>query len=230
MRLIFCAALVVMIASGALSVRRYNLSQSVTIVSGEWSDACPCKIVCTCWSHKRSTTASCINLQVFRFHARGAEQPIFESTAVLLNTPISPFDAPRPDTLYIDRSSASQSPQIVSFFKSRFHLWPRNGVRLVPITSEFAADRQYVSIAGILDYKIKRENGLLLDDDVRNSMYSWLSRPEQWRAANVKLRIGDQETSYAGSNALHAQLELHDTESERGGFRRRDTQQCFRAD
>lgn len=177
--------------------------------SGTWSDACPCKIPCSCWRSERASVARCLNVQIYapRMTDGGISAkhgPVF----VLVGVPAAPYLSPSSFSLFIDARMPKSTIEFMSdFFEDNYGIQPGTG-RIVPIKTALRPDSQSVKIPGILNYEV-RLSSQDVDADVRQFLYPWLDRPQQWetRAVSYTSTAGKVD-KFSGTNALSAGFNL----------------------
>ncbi|MGA8491414.1 MAG: hypothetical protein WB711_13390 [Terriglobales bacterium] len=93
------------------------------------------------------------------------------------------------------------------FFEDNYGIQPGTG-RIVPIKTALRPDSQSVKIPGILNYEV-RLSSQDVDADVRQFLYPWLDRPQQWetRAVSYTSTAGKVD-KFSGTNALSAGFNL----------------------
>jgi uncharacterized protein DUF1326 len=193
-------------------------------VTGVWSDACPCKIACPCWSTNHSQAKYCVNVQVFSLSGQLEGRTLNHSILALLNYPAKAFEAPQPYLLYADADTTPELQEaIIRLFANEYHLSPSQGLRLAALNSSFSPASQKVNIPGILKYDVTAPSSLSarrLDSDVRDHLYSWLYDSEQWSVRNLTLKLGRKKISYKGTNSIAAKVaysRLLDTNLDQAG-------------
>src|SRR5271165_4625343 len=88
------------------------------LLSGTWSDACPCKPPCPCWRTRKSNVPACVNLQLYRpdseqDNSRSASHSAF----LLVGTPERSYQAPTSYVLYFDTHTPEATRVSLVFFK-----------------------------------------------------------------------------------------------------------------
>lgn len=205
-----CPALAILARPQPQTLPGPVLARDDVELTGTWSDACPCKIPCPCWSKGRSSTAQCANIQVFRLDGHLGALLLRNLVCVLINHSLEPFEQPVPRVLYVDESGGRELGEATfRFFRGRLGRGPTDGVRLIAIQGQFSPRVQRVTIPGILDYEVcaaASGSSLGLDRDLRDHLYPWLQEPEQWIARKVNLHLDKEKASYEGTNAISARF------------------------
>jgi hypothetical protein len=120
--------------------------------------------------------------------------------------PKKPYDAPSPDTLYID--SALPTLQIARIERLVARVF--GDVRTMRTPVRFSDDDQGLEIPGVLQYAVRRGT-TSPPDEVANYLYVWLSKPVQDIALNVQYNEpGHLAIRYSGTNSLSAEFRLTD--------------------
>jgi hypothetical protein len=181
--------------------------------SGAWSDACPCKIPCSCWRSERANVARCVNVQVYAPKlADGGEGTKHGPVFVLVGVPATPFLSPSSFSLFIDARMPKSTVDLMSdFFEDNYGIQPGTG-KIVPIKTALYPDSQTVKIPGALSYQVR----LLSEDvdpNVKEYLYPWLGEPRQWRTRAVHYTSSAGKVDkFSGTNALSAGFNLGEPE------------------
>jgi hypothetical protein len=187
------------------AARRPNVEP--TYILGKWSDACPCHIPCPCWRTSRASARVCLNVHVFRItRDESSDSNLAGLTFVVLMKPNAAYEDPSPRSLYIDSGvPTQQAAEIESLVERLF-----GRLQSVRAHIRFSEDHdiQRVKISGVLDYKV-RTAGAGPAEEVRKYMYTWLSKPVQGVALDVRYKEpGHEPIHYSGTNSISAEFRL----------------------
>ena len=190
---------------GCSSLLLYALSgaPSASIISGSWSDACPCNIPCPCWSKHQSSAQFCTNFHVFKIRS-GSYQGIdlARSVFVLANLPRAPRQAPVADTLFVGTADEKKALAIENLVREVFSFSPSR-VLLTSIQFRESVKKQELLIHGVLHYKIDFEVQRPLSNEVSENLYPWLSDTKQGIVKSVIYSPKQGEAiEYSNTNAL----------------------------
>jgi hypothetical protein len=180
-------------------------SSPKTYLSGTWSDACPCKIPCSCWKTLRSSASLCVNFQVFKI-----EDGVYDGedlagvVFVVLNEPGASGEAPLPHTVFLPNLEKNKSAALEKAVNDLLNLRTARVVHSA-IKHVLNHNEQKVEIPGILKYDIY-VNGNYPSKDVSDHVYSWLSNPKQGHTKSV-IYLPDG-VKYSKTNALFARFKI----------------------
>jgi hypothetical protein len=173
------------------------------VISGTWSDACPCSIPCPCWSKNQSRAELCVNFHVFKITGGGYNGVKLENNIfVLENSPTAPRQRPAAHTLYVGTTSTAESEAIEQFVKRSLGMSPTRVLR-VRINFEERHHTLAVNIPDVLSYKISFERNRPLSSEVEQNLYPWLSNPRQGiTTAVIYTPRAGTFVKYSSTNAL----------------------------
>lgn len=178
-------------------------------ISGTWSDACPCKIPCPCWSNHESSAQVCTNFHVFRietgsYHGVDLSGSVF----VLLNLPKGVRQRPIANTLFVNADDPRRAETIERGFRDLFAFAAPKVLR-APIHYSQSGRRQTVLIPGLLSYNLSFEREQRLSPDVSLNLYHWLSNARQGFVQSVLYYPErDERVEYSNTNAISAQFRV----------------------
>lgn len=174
-----------------------------TIISGKWSDACPCKIPCPCWKTHKSAARRCVNFHVFHIQSgQYSGVDLAGSIFVLVNLPLALGQAPVPATLFIDTADLKKASAIEDSLRTLFGFTPAN-VTVAPIRYRESGKTERLWIPGLLSYKVSFEHKRSLSSEVSENLYEWLSDPKQGLVESlIYLPQGQDPVEYSQTNAL----------------------------
>jgi hypothetical protein len=179
-------------------------------ISGTWSDACSCTISCPCWQTGRANVRHCLNVQVFQPNANASNPPNTKTTFVVVGSSEG-YWAPSQSqyTLYVDNSEdIAMIRKLSKFFQAYYGIDPL-APRRATIEMEVSRQVQHLKIPGILNYKIEPIPQATLSQGVRDYLYDWLVKPEQWRTKTLSYRpAGGHAVGYKGTNSLIAEFHI----------------------
>lgn len=185
----------------------YRSNAQPAYVAGRWSDACPCDVPCPCWRTSRASARVCLNVHVFHIRTdESSASNIARLGFVLLMKPKAAYGAPSPSTLYIDSVVPMQQVvEVENLVRQTF-----GDLQTVRLPIRFSENHliQSVEIPGVLDYKVRRGREAPTGD-VANYLYSWLSKPVQGVALDVRYQEpGREAIHYSGTNSISAEFRL----------------------
>jgi len=175
-------------------------------ISGTWSDACSCSIPCPCWQTGRANVPHCLNVQVFQPSV--SSFPDGDSAFVLVGNSEG-YWAPSQYTLYFDNSTeALLDGKLSGFVQKYYGISPASSKR-VTIKVVVSPNMRRLEISGILHYHIESTHKAALSETVRNYLYDWLLKPEQWKTKVLSYRSGlGQVIEFKGTSSLVARFHL----------------------
>jgi hypothetical protein len=166
------------------------------LISGVWSDACPCLVPCGCWRTQRSAAVKCVNLHVFKVQ-RGTYEDVdlTGSVFVLLNLPTEAHAAPKANTLFVESSASPRQREAIEALVSNYF----GPVPSKSVVIKFSQDGhgQKAVIPGLLNYKIKFRE-MSPADEVKDYLYTWLYDAKQGTTLEVTYTPpGQKEVRYS---------------------------------
>jgi hypothetical protein len=175
---------------------------------GAFSDACPCRIPCTCWRTSKANVERCFNVHVYSVKpGPNAGSKARNSTFVFIGIPTRPYEAPAPYKLFVDESApAKVVGQMSAFFYNNYGI-SSTVIERVPIQANVSQNSHSVIIPGVLTYKVSPSDKSLAPE-VRDFLYPWLHRPQQWEVRQVRYTSGSDNTDYSGTNSVSAEFRI----------------------
>jgi hypothetical protein len=182
---------------------------SVAYVTGSWTDACPCKVPCSCWKGHVSSARTCVNFHVFRirngvFYGVDLSGSVF----VLANLPRAPWQEPVPDTLFVTTHDDRTTCALQASLHRLFGFTPRK-VLHTAIEYHESRNQLTVRIPSLLLYKVSFKRKQTLSPDVSENLYAWLSNPRQGTAEIVKYSPkSGEKVRYSHTNAISGDFDI----------------------
>jgi hypothetical protein len=117
--------------------------------------------------------------------------------------------APSQYILYVDESAEAAVARNMANFLQKVYGVDSQVSRRVTIKNASSRHTRHFEIPGILNYNIESAFPITLSETVRDHLYGWLFKPEQWRTRSVSYRVpGAQVLEYKRTNSLIAEFHL----------------------
>jgi len=157
----------------------------------------------------KSSAQKCINFHVFHIDSGiFSDVDLAGSTFVLLNSPLTPGNAPSPQILFINTTDRKKASATSNSLRILFGLRP---LKIVQTRIDFraAGSSQQVSIPGILSYRVSSEQQRSLSPEVSDNLYPWLFNAKQGVVESVVYSPqGQGAVSYTKTNAIFGQFRI----------------------
>jgi len=187
-----------------------DAAEMSTAVTGQWSDACPCRMPCPCWRSARANVDRCTNVHVISldggtYRGAGMQGAVF----VLVAESAEIGSAPTPRKLYVEKRETSARVRSIEALARRLYGdgW---STEAVDMSAQFRWKEQEVEIPDVLLFRVvSPEPPLRLERVVRDYLYPWLYDAEQWVAERVEYSSGDGgRERFSGTNAVRARVRI----------------------
>ena len=149
----------------------------------------------------------CLNVQVFRPNIL---KPSTRKKTFILIGWSEGFSAPSQYVLYVDKSADDiEIRRLAHFFHTNYGV-DAQASKKAEMRDESSRNQLQIEIPGILKYQVRPLPATPLSDTVRDYLYSWLVKPEQWRTRIVKYRASENNETieYKRTNSLVAEFRL----------------------